>query len=222
MDKFIRLTKRFEPIGVSVRVHGGIPRGKEFAAGTGAKGLFVGWTFITGEMDQFMRLSNRFEQISVSVRVHGRIPRGREFATGTGTKGLFVACNFSTDEMDKFMRARIVQLTNRFDQIGVSVRVHGSRYRRRIPLPRNGAKSVGPRELRQLRMQGRAKTVGSIGARLGGTTECGAGVTCVEERSGESRGIFADDGHGHSAGILREVSNVSKGTLGGPMMIRRV
>ena len=57
-------------------------------------------------------------------------------------------------------------LTNRFEQIGVSVgvlkRSDGSRIRRIIPLPRNGAKSVDPLGLRQLW----ATKVNSIGARI--------------------------------------------------------
>jgi hypothetical protein len=57
--------------------------------------------------------------------------------------------------MDYFMSASTIQfvstnLTNRFEQIGVSARVlnrsDGSRHRRRIPLP-NGTKSMDPLEL---------------------------------------------------------------------------
>jgi hypothetical protein len=94
------------------------------------------------------------------------------------------------------MSASIVQfissnLTNRFEQIGVSVRVlersDGSRNRRRIPFPRNGAKSVNPFELRQLKMQRWATTVDSIGARLGSEDEFDGVTSCTSvESSGES------------------------------------
>jgi hypothetical protein len=78
-----------------------------------------------------------------------------EFVAGEGAKGLFVESSFITEEME---RASIIQfastnLTNRLEQISVSVRVlkrsdGTSRHRRRIPLPRNGTKGVDPLELR--------------------------------------------------------------------------
>jgi hypothetical protein len=86
------------------------------------------------------------------------VPRSRElleFVTGEGTKGLFVESGFTMKEMERSSTIHFVStnLTNRFEQIGVSVcdrmRSDGtSRHRRRIPLPRNGTKGVDPRELR--------------------------------------------------------------------------
>jgi hypothetical protein len=100
-----------------------------------------------------------------------------ELAAGEGSKGLFVGCTCTTDVMDKFMSASIIQfvstnLTNRLEQICVvSIRVlecsDGSRHRFRTALPRKGSKSVDPRELRQLKMQGWTTKVNCIGARLG-------------------------------------------------------
>jgi hypothetical protein len=100
------------------------------------------------------------------------------------------------------MSASIVQLissnlANSFEQIGVSVRVlersDGSRHRRRIPLPRNGAKSVDPFELRQLKMQRWATKVDSIGARLGSENEVDGVTSCTSvESSGESEFCLLD------------------------------
>jgi hypothetical protein len=68
---------------------------------------------------------------------------------------------------------------------------------------------VGPRELRQLRVQGRATKVGSIGARLGGTTECGAGVTCAEERCRKSRVGLCDQHNVGAIELTAAVANAS-------------
>jgi hypothetical protein len=51
-----------------------------------------------------------------------------ELATGEGTKSKLVGCSFTTDMMHQLMSASIIQFvptnpTNRFEQIGVSVRV---------------------------------------------------------------------------------------------------
>jgi hypothetical protein len=76
------------------------------------------------------------------------------FVTGEGTKGLFVESGFAMEEMERTSIIHFVStnLTNRFEQISVSVRVRKrsdgtSRHRRRIPLPRNGTKGVDPLEL---------------------------------------------------------------------------
>jgi hypothetical protein len=70
-----------------------------------------------------------------------------ELAAGERTKRLFDGCSCSRDVMHQFMSASIIQfvsanLTNCFEQIGVSVRLlkrsDGSRHRRRMALPRNG------------------------------------------------------------------------------------
>jgi hypothetical protein len=62
-----------------------------------------------------------------------------ELATNEGTKVLFVGCSCTTDVINHFMSDSIVlfvskNLTNRFEQIGVSVgvlkRSDGSRHRR--------------------------------------------------------------------------------------------
>jgi hypothetical protein len=50
-----------------------------------------------------------------------------ELATGEGTKGKLVSSSLTTDEMHQFISAGIIQfstnLTNRLEQIGVSVRI---------------------------------------------------------------------------------------------------
>jgi hypothetical protein len=99
--------------------------------------------------------------------------------------------------MDQFMSASIIQfvstdLTNRFEQISVSVRVlkrgDGSRHRRRNSLSRNGTRSVDPLELRQLEMQGWTTKVNSIAARLGSENEFDGVPSCPSvESSGESK-----------------------------------
>jgi hypothetical protein len=133
--------------------------------------------------------------------VSSKIPNRKllQLATGEGTKGKLVSCSFTTDVMHQFMRASIIQvvptnLTNRFEQIGVSARVlkrsDGSWHRRRIPLPWNGAKSVDPLELGQLKMQRWTAKVDSIRSRLGsenefdGITGCGSVESSSESKVG--------------------------------------
>jgi hypothetical protein len=88
-------------------------------------------------------------------------------------------------------------LTNRLEQIGVSVRVlkrsdGTSRHRRRIPLPRNGTKSVDSLELRQLEMQGQATKVDSIGAKLGSENGVDGVIpfTSIESSSRSKAGLL--------------------------------
>jgi hypothetical protein len=80
--------------------------------------------------------------------------------------------------MDQFMGASTIlfvstNLTNRFEQMGVGLyvlkRSEARRHKRRIPLPRNGTKSVDLLELRQLKLQLNGRCLGvkiNIGKRL--------------------------------------------------------
>jgi hypothetical protein len=108
--------------------------------------------------------------------------------------------------MHHFISASIIQfvstnLTNRFEQITVSVRVlkrsDGSWHRRRIPLPRNGANTVDPLELGQLKMKRRTAKVDSIRSRLGSENELDGVTGCSSiESSSESKVGLLDSENG--------------------------
>jgi hypothetical protein len=78
-----------------------------------------------------------------------------------GTEALFISYSITTDVIDNFVGVSTIlfvstNLTNRLEQMGVSAyvlkRSEASTHRRRIPLTRNGTKSVDLLELKQLRL----------------------------------------------------------------------